>query len=270
MENLNHAFLENGERVIVVEELKAGFLIERYTGYQEWDGDYNERPSGVSEFAEKVYKTEPVSIYSESVIKAKKKLSNINNEILEKRNELKLVSNEIKSIEEMCKHNKALNHIFDFINGDFEYFAFPDCYQGNYIRTKNSSITDEGDKYNRDTKLLTLYGRSKGNLQWQLNQYSDGSGGDSIAIPCKTAQDAKEAVASYMIDALEKASRNDNYLTYRAPRYCEWLSENGYDVEEKHLIKAKEIKAEEKERSLKQAQSTYDRALKELDKAKAL
>lgn len=269
MEKLNHAFLENGERVIIIDELKSGFLIERYMGYQDWECEYNERPSGVSEFAEKVYKTEPVSIYSESVVKAKENLSDINGQISEKRVELKLVSDEIKSIEEMCKNNKALNHIFDFINGDFEYFAFPDCYNGDYIRSKNSTLSDEGERYDRDTKLLTLYGRAKGDLQWCLNRYSDGSGGDFIVVPCKTAEDAKEAVASYMIGQLDGFAKNDNYLTFIAPRYCEWLSKNGYEVGENHLIKAIEIAKKEEDRVLKVAQKDYDRALKVLNNAKA-
>lgn len=269
MKKLNHAFLENGERVIIIEELKSGFLIERYMGYQDWEGDYSERPSGVSEFIQKIYKTEPVSIYSELVVKAKGKLDAIGSEISEKRSELKLVSDEIKSIKEMCKNNSALNHIFDFINGDFEYFAFPECYNGDYIRYKNSSLTDEGDRHDRDTKLLTLYGGTKGDLQWKLNRYSDGSGCDSVAIPCKTKEDAKEAVASYMTSELDRFARSSNYLTYRTPKYCNWLSENGYVVNENHLNKAKEIEAKEKQSSLKSAQLAYDSALQSLNEAKA-
>lgn len=267
-EAIKQGFLENGERVSVIDELESGFLIERYIGYQDWEGEWNERLSGNKEFADIVLKSAPESVYSQFVKDAESRLSKINSEISDKRDELKSIRDEIKSIEDKCKNNKALNHIFDFIAGDFEYFAFPNCYNGNYIRTKNTTLSDEGDRYNRETKLLTLYGRTKGDLQWNINRYSDGSGADSIAIPCKTAEDAKEVVANYMTTELDRMLKSDNYTSYNTPKYCDWLLANGYTVNPKHLQKSEDIKKSTKESELKQAQLRYDAALKELNKIK--
>jgi hypothetical protein len=65
--------------------------------------------------------------------------------------------------------------LIDFITKDIKWivkedYSLPQIYEYGIIR--------DGE-FDENLKLLTLYGRSDGTLQWKINYYSDGSGGHS-------------------------------------------------------------------------------------------
>ena len=41
-------------------------------------------------------------------------------------------------------------------------------------------------------RLISLYGRSDGNLEYRLSQYNDGSGNDQTIVPCRSYEEALE------------------------------------------------------------------------------
>lgn len=269
MENLIHGFLENGERVIVIKELDKGFLVEKYIGFQQWDGDYDESPSGRPEYVDTIYKKEPVDVFAKSITEARDKITELNDELSSIRSAIVKATDVAAQVELDCKKIPALKHILDFIKGDYNYFVFPNDYREAYIKDKNVAL-DDGDKYTRDQRLLTLEGSTGGDLQWRMNQYRDGSGSNETVIPCKTMEDAIKALAEYFIKELEKLEKDGFKQSYRLTKQCDWLAANGWPVKASWLIKSKEIKAENKSSAIANAQRIYKQALSALNKAKEI
>lgn len=56
-------------------------------------------------------------------------------------------------------------------------------------------------------KLLTLYGRRDGGLEWRLNKYRDGSGSDTTVIPCQSIEEAREVARRGFLDLWTDARR---------------------------------------------------------------
>lgn len=104
------------------------------------------------------------------------------------------------------KIEKALGvkRLEDFIDGKFTHFVI-----GRYdVKTFEEAIVskEEDWKYNKDRKfrLLTLFGRSRGDLQWKVNEYSDGSGYWTEAVPCFSEIEARAIVQDRIEEDCQK------------------------------------------------------------------
>lgn len=64
------------------------------------------------------------------------------------------------------------------------------------IKTNCDSSYDRRDCF----KLLSLFGRSDGDLEWRLNQYSDGSGCGSTVYPCTSYDQALDIVREWFAE----------------------------------------------------------------------
>ena len=123
-----------------------------------------------------------------------------------------------------------LKDIRNYIKGDFEYFACPDNYSPPFIKKKDAFLEIDDRYDNGKTRLLSLYGKSNGDLLWKVNQYSDGSGSDSLAIPCKTKEDAIQIVGEHFIDSLTK-KKKDGSNFYSMYEKVEFLLINGFEID---------------------------------------
>jgi hypothetical protein len=89
----------------------------------------------------------------------------------------------VVSLKEMSKH-AALARIEDYLAGRFTYFVEVPPYGCPSIKMKDAILKGGGcDQYDRSLKLLTLFGKSNGDLQWNVSRYYDGSGGGTEVIP---------------------------------------------------------------------------------------
>jgi hypothetical protein len=89
----------------------------------------------------------------------------------------------VTSLKEMSK-NAALARIEDFLAGRFTYFVEVPSWGCPSIKTKEALLKGGGvHEYDRETKLLTLFGKSNGDLQWGVSRYYDGSGGVTEVFP---------------------------------------------------------------------------------------
>jgi len=99
---------------------------------------------------------------------------------------------------------KTIQRVLDFLAGDIRYIAVLGSYQGYEIVPFVEAITNIDTwhfKRYDGLKLLTLVGgRSNGQktLNWNLNQYGDGSGSNTTVIPCKTKKEAIAAVQTHI------------------------------------------------------------------------
>jgi len=95
------------------------------------------------------------------------------------------------------------DNVFDtikkFLNGDIKYLVYKD-YSGCRIE-EWGAINQTDDIYDIKTiKLLSLFGRTDGNLDWKIGQYSDGSGSGYYVIPCSSYEQAVIELDKLILD----------------------------------------------------------------------
>lgn len=121
----------------------------------------------------------------------------------EKRAELRRVNEELdqagKRRQEQLKkigQHRALQRIEDYLDGKFTHFLEVSDYYGPKIVTADDALANGGiDRWDKGIRLLTLFGDTKGDLQWRINRYSDGSGSSSTEVfPCHTEEEAIDIV----------------------------------------------------------------------------
>lgn len=98
----------------------------------------------------------------------------------------------------------AVDQLFAFLNNEIEYVV-----DGSTICTMQETITSK--EYGRfdNLKLLTLFGDKRCGLQWQLNMYSDGSGGWGRKVyPARSLDGAKQYL-EMKIKAKKEVNKSD-------------------------------------------------------------
>lgn len=80
----------------------------------------------------------------------------------------------------------------DFLEGNFKYIVYK-CYGAPEIFTLEEfedKLLDK-DKSFGGFRLLTLFGKVDGDMQWKMSEYTQGSGGSYSIFPYKTFDEAK-------------------------------------------------------------------------------
>jgi len=96
-----------------------------------------------------------------------------------------------------------------FVNGKCKYVVVGSEYGHSVeIRRFVAALKGRGDTYDAPLRLLSLYGKAGGELNWYIGDYSDASGGHSKIIPARTIKEAV-AVAQKVFDALVIAWRKN-------------------------------------------------------------
>lgn len=194
-------YLDDGQQVIVVEETKSGFVVEPL--YLDEDG---EQFPGNYIFVNRVHNEPPTKSYHKDVTLLIAHAEQLRNEVKELEEKHWKLENDIRAGQrdyaskiDKLKRLPQLELLEDFVDGKITHLF----YQCNY----SPMITEfrkDVDEYSRgELKLLTLHGNTKGDLQWKINRYSDGSGGYTEVVPCISFEQAKEK-AQMWINGLEK------------------------------------------------------------------
>lgn len=107
-----------------------------------------------------------------------------------------LAAAERETADRLAKLKKydALRRIEHYIDGKFAYFLVVPLYGMPRIEVRDALIAngDGGSGYDRSVKLLCLFGESKGDLQWKVNHYRDGSGDWMDVYPFASKGEAVE------------------------------------------------------------------------------
>lgn len=166
-------------------------------------------------------------------VKLEAKVDELDKLITEKRAELKRINAELdqsgRRYQEQLKklkQHQALQHIEDYINGKFTYFL--DVGYGVKLVAKADALKKVD--YDHDMKLLTLFGRTNGDLQWRINRYSDGSGSNTDVYPCETEEEAIAIVRKLYAEAVEEWRAQEKKHYGRALEWARTVSWNWIDV----------------------------------------
>lgn len=193
-------YLENGYEVEVLASGDFGFLV-RYL-YDEEDAISETDTHVVS----RVYDEPPTP----RIAKVHTELQQAVDALRAERNELQQQIAEARRNEgariNKLKQHKSLQLLEDFLDGKITHYAEWTSYSApRIIELASKDAKCNCSYYCKDLRLLSLFGKSNGDLEWQLSHYSDGSGSyGATVIPCTSREQALSAIRDYITDLAAK------------------------------------------------------------------
>lgn len=199
------AYLIDGEEVEVIERVASGVIVRRaYTSYSndEDDGD-GESAFGQPELVPAVYDRPPVLRMAPEIpeLEAREKQLRIRIAGLEaKARELAAAESRV---DKLLNFAPAMARLEDVLSGRVTHYLENHEYGSlRVIEADRGAVrdTDDRGRWTGDTRLLCLFGKSSGDLQWRINRYCDDSGGWTDVEPF-TSRDAAIARLQSLVDA---------------------------------------------------------------------
>lgn len=184
-------YLANGQEVSVVQKLKDGYLVAYL-----YEGDYRD-DDNVRIVAE-VFDAPLTAKFDGRIADLRQNIATLEASRDSLNKEISVISAQRKSRLAKFDQHEQLKQLEDFIDGRLTHFAeLP-----NWGIPKVLTLEDIRDKdYPRkDIKLLTLFGRTNGRLDWKLNQYYDGSGSWTTVVPCTSYDNAHSAIKNHILE----------------------------------------------------------------------
>jgi hypothetical protein len=132
-----------------------------------------------------------------------------------------------------------------FISGDIKYIVTTGYIPDILDYDSQELDTSFGDK---ELKLLTLFGKSDGTLLWGINQYRDGSGGNTYFYPATTYDEAREIFKS---GVLKYGSLNE-YIIKAAKKH-------GIELDAALLSEYKKKQKDSKEQGIEDAKKRIEK-----------
>lgn len=87
---------------------------------------------------------------------------------------------------------KTFDTLSSFVLGKIKYFVVVN-YGIKIVKYEDYMNDKDGE-----IRLISLFGKDQGSLNWGVNQYGDGSGTNYRVIPCETLKKAKEEFLNYV------------------------------------------------------------------------
>lgn len=244
------AAYENGQHIVCP-------LVE-----DENDVIYEEEPRTVST----VFKTAPSGLYNKEIKQAQKDLGDLQKRAIEASKTLHEAEDAKRRQTAVFARVAALQRLEDFIEGRITHVLM-----GNYgdlnLQTLEEAITSKEDRWSKKLKLVSLFGDSKGDLQWRVNYYSDGSGSITL-VPFLS----REGAVEYAVGLCNRAIKEWREKTHRQPTYWEmdvtvWSA--ALFLEKEGLPVPEDVKAAQRAIQLEAAQKERDKLAKALADAEA-
>ena len=173
--------------------------------------------------------------------------------------QIRVLRQELKTFEDgaddrvaRIKRHKSLGRLDDYLAGRITHYV-ESGYGPPKIVAFEDAKTGESERRN-ELKLLTLFGRTDGDLEWKLSQYSDGSGIKCTVIPCLSHGEAvnvvKELFASHEARVADNSDR-------AAPgrEWCKRAAEYGFAMVPKYVRDLEAREAATKRKNIEDLES---------------
>lgn len=197
------AWTEQGQRVTIIDLTVSGAYLA--APMIEYGGSYDEPPvceMGELQITEKLYSEPPRPLLDAEIAKTKQELEGLRDQLGDVRSEIREALAERTRLITKLKDVPSLRYIEAAVESRFTHIV--SCSYGPpYTIGTIEEALDKNDRFSKGLKLLTLYGDAKGNLQWRINHYSDGSGGATDAWPFTSEDDALAFLRQKIADDIE-------------------------------------------------------------------
>lgn len=185
------AWTDQGESVHVIDETKSGsYLVAPMI---EFGGSYDEPPTtdlGALRIVDNLYDKAPMTVIDAAFAAGKARVGEAAAELVRLQADIRVATAERKNLLAKLAQVPALQHIEAAIEGRFTHIVERSAYASRYNIGTVEEILASNDRYSKGLRLLSLYGDAKGDLQWRISHYSDGSGGSSDAWPFPSEEEA--------------------------------------------------------------------------------
>ena len=167
----NVPYLIDGQEVEVVEKCSSGFVIRRIY-------DWRDQVESDPEIVEQVFDEPPTERKAQVI----KNMEAREAELRESIDNLAQRARERAALEsqlaKLSGYGDAMARILDVVERRVTHYVVKPALGAPYIAEADKGALPYIDDYKlrEGTKLLCLFGKSGGNLNWQVNQYYDGSG----------------------------------------------------------------------------------------------
>jgi hypothetical protein len=197
-------FLQSGVEVMVMEELPGGRVL-----VDEWCelGEEYQEPRGAPFIVKKeqLFEAAPVTVISKEVKALQIKKDTLLEEIRKIEGNISVMNISVRTATAEYQKWGELKNLNLFVQKKITHYV--ELHYGTLSIVEFGKAKCEGAR--DELKLLTLFGTSKGNLQWKLNQYSDGSGSSYEVVPCLSYEDARSQMQAW----LDRLVAADQYLS---------------------------------------------------------
>lgn len=203
-------YLQDGRAVSIDRELNPGYLVREI--FEGEDGDWT---------GEKLMYVE--SVFDEAPTpQLDKRIADLNSTIESLREVKSGLESEIATIKttekprfDKYKKYQQLQQLDDFIDGKITHYVHTRDYGDEVWITENKE-----EKFHDGIKLLSLFGKSNGDLTWRLHEYSDTSGGSNFVIPCTSLEQAEGVVRRIIEQKIKDTAANPRvYFVEMAKKY---------------------------------------------------
>jgi hypothetical protein len=203
-------YLMDGTAVYVIETLQSGFLVEKL--YSRGGGDEEEPMADGSNpiRVPQVFDVAPTEVCDKHVAALETRIGELEAKRKELDQQERSSASAAKEVAAKLARNEKLARLMDFIDGKITHYVEDDYSGPRIIAFKDATCAGDGDERaeRRSLRLLTLYGGSNGDLNWRLDAYKDGSGGDRIAVvPATSYEEALKILTRLLVAKMEKGPR---------------------------------------------------------------
>lgn len=210
--NMNIKYTSDGKKVSVLGKLNAQESIVQEIFVTQ---DGAEIPSGENFVVKSLHDTPAVSwqekelkklenLYKTESNEWKRRINSLLDSVNKEYSILEALLNNARSTIKSWDHD-CFNRLELFLTGKIKYLVLVE-----YCNYKIFEFSEAISDIDNNIRLITLFGRSDGSLDWKINHYRDGSGNDTTIIPATSLEEAKallEVIIAKKID--EKNTAND-------------------------------------------------------------
>lgn len=179
-------FDEHGNVYIFQEATATGAVVRRV--FTTYEGEYSHEGAPAF-FHEALFDTEVTPKLSASFAALQQEAKTLRDEVATLRADKSRALQADHTLFKSLENREAVHGLLDFIQGKMKFLAYKayGCWKIEPIE----KALETTECRSPALRLLSLYGRSKGNLSWRRHAYSDGSGNDwHKAQPALTYEDA--------------------------------------------------------------------------------
>lgn len=198
-------YLLNGQEVILVSQVDKKFIVQPV--YEV--GDEGEERTGNEFVVGEVFDNPPVEKYFSEINKLQSQIEELYDEKRTLQEDIRVETQKQTDFFKKAKRLKALARIEDFIDGKITHYV-EENYSGVSIIEFKDAVSESEDSCSRikPLRLLSLFGKSNGDLEWRLSKYSDHSGYQSEIFPCCSREDAL-AVCRERLSAMFESTKDN-------------------------------------------------------------
>lgn len=165
--------------------------------YETEDGE----PSyGKPEVWREVFSSPPTAKLHSEIAELEAKLNTTRTELYQIQEQRRIEDREYAARAAERKRFAQLETLDDFIAGKITHFLVIEGYAERIsIQTFEEFMVSKEDRWDRKLRLLSLFGRSNGDLAWYVDHYSDGSGGSNgRCFPALSYEDAVRLASEWL------------------------------------------------------------------------